>query len=174
MLAPSGGQFMPAGLRKFSTSGCSTLSISQSPAPVEAGCAGPPPFRRRSSPTSFSVDSPRALSCRSWVLARFSRALSCTTETTSSTSTPPESAMPIVLALAVFMVTSRRTVTSSSCFERPVTPDQLVGRTVVGELGLRILELGDDALREHFAELDAPLVERVHIPDHALHEHLVF
>ena len=35
------------------------------------------------------------------------------------------------------------------------------------------LELGDDPLRQDFAELDAPLIERVDVPDHALDEHAV-
>ena len=35
------------------------------------------------------------------------------------------------------------------------------------------MELGDDALREHLAELDTPLVEGVDLPDHALGEHAV-
>ena len=35
------------------------------------------------------------------------------------------------------------------------------------------LELGHDPLRQHLAQLDAPLVERVDAPDRALGEHLV-
>ena len=50
-----------------------------------------------------------------------------------------------------------------------VAPDQRVGRAVVRELGLvRALELGNDALRQHLAQLDAPLIERVDIPDRPL------
>src|SRR5450755_42262 len=42
------------------------------------------------------------------------------------------------------------------------------------ELGLfRAFELGDDALRENFAEFDAPLVERIDLPDGALGEDAV-
>ena len=50
-----------------------------------------------------------------------------------------------------------------------VAADQLVGRAVVGELGVA-LELGDDRLRQHLAELDPPLVEGVDAPDRALGE----
>src|SRR6187551_3437592 len=47
-----------------------------------------------------------------------------------------------------------------------VAPDQRVRRAVVRELGLGCaLELRDNALRKHFAELDAPLIERVDLPD---------
>ena len=35
------------------------------------------------------------------------------------------------------------------------------------------LELRDDSLGQHLAELDAPLVERVDVPDRALGEHAV-
>ena len=42
------------------------------------------------------------------------------------------------------------------------------------ELGFfRAFELGDDALRENFSELDAPLVERIDLPDGALGEDAV-
>ena len=47
----------------------------------------------------------------------------------------------------------------------PVAPDQLVRRAIVPERGLPVrLELGHDPLREHLAELDAPLVEGVDRP----------
>src|SRR5262245_29971325 len=36
------------------------------------------------------------------------------------------------------------------------------------------VELGHDAQREHLAELDAPLIEAVDVPDRALREHAVF
>src|SRR5215470_9200527 len=52
--------------------------------------------------------------------------------------------------------------------------DQRVSRAVVPERRLRrTLELGDDALRELLPEFDAPLVERVDVPDHTLREHAV-
>src|SRR6267142_2579956 len=52
--------------------------------------------------------------------------------------------------------------------------DERVRRAVVAEGRLRrALELGDDALRELLPELDAPLVERVDVPDYALREHAV-
>ena len=44
----------------------------------------------------------------------------------------------------------------------------------MAELRLRLaLELRDDALGQHLAQLDAPLVERVDVPDGALGEHAV-
>src|SRR4030095_8427803 len=43
------------------------------------------------------------------------------------------------------------------------------------ELGLRLaLEFRDNSLSQHLAELDAPLVERVNIPNDALCENRVF
>src|SRR5688572_238092 len=36
------------------------------------------------------------------------------------------------------------------------------------------LELRDDSLHQHLAQLDSPLIERVEIPDDALREHAVF
>src|SRR5258708_2238541 len=52
--------------------------------------------------------------------------------------------------------------------------DERVRRAVVPERRLRrALELGDDPLRELLPELDAPLVEGVDVPDHALREHAV-
>src|SRR5207302_1873129 len=56
----------------------------------------------------------------------------------------------------------------------PIAPDEVVRRAVVVELGLRrALELGDDALGEHLAQLDPPLIERVDVPDGALGEYAV-
>ena len=44
----------------------------------------------------------------------------------------------------------------------------------MGEVGLGVgLELVGDLLREHFAELDAPLVERIHVADRTLDEDAV-
>ena len=52
-----------------------------------------------------------------------------------------------------------------------VAANQVVGRTIVVELGGGLaLELGNDALRQHLAEFDAPLIERIDVPDHALSE----
>ena len=58
--------------------------------------------------------------------------------------------------------------------ERAIAADQLVRGAVVleGRLG-RGGQFGDDPLGEDFAELDAPLVERVDVPDDALREHAV-
>src|SRR5207245_7648900 len=56
----------------------------------------------------------------------------------------------------------------------PIAPDEVVRRAVVVELGLRrALELGDDALGEHLAQLAPPLIERVDVPDGALGEYAV-
>src|SRR5262249_14142937 len=52
-----------------------------------------------------------------------------------------------------------------------VTADQGIRRAVVGEIGwVGILQLRDDALGQHFAQLHAPLVERVDLPDRTLRE----
>src|SRR5690349_10132924 len=48
-----------------------------------------------------------------------------------------------------------------------ITPNQGVGRRVVGERCVR-RELGNDALSEHLAELHSPLVKRVDVPQRAL------
>ena len=43
------------------------------------------------------------------------------------------------------------------------------------KLGLTgAFEFGNDAVGQHFAEFDAPLVERIDIPDGALDEDFVF
>ena len=56
---------------------------------------------------------------------------------------------------------------------RPIALDQRVGRGVVRELRLVGPQLGGDPLGQHLAELDAPLVERVDVPDRALREDAV-
>src|SRR5262245_33830708 len=56
-------------------------------------------------------------------------------------------------------------------FARAIAADKGVGRAVVRKFGIgRTLQFGCDAVGEDFAELDAPLIERVHAPDHALDE----
>src|SRR5262249_40466705 len=52
---------------------------------------------------------------------------------------------------------------SSHCaLELAVTTDQIVGRAIVAEPGLRLaLELGNDALGQNLAEFDAPLIEGI-------------
>jgi hypothetical protein len=45
----------------------------------------------------------------------------------------------------------------------------------MGEQGLGLaLKFGDDSLSQHLTQLDAPLVERVKVPDHTLREDRVF
>jgi hypothetical protein len=71
---------------------------------------------------------------------------------------------------------SRASLHQSSrlALELLVTADQVVGRTVMAELWLRLaLELGDDALGQNLAEFDAPLIEGIDVPDGALGEHAV-
>src|SRR6478672_10369622 len=51
--------------------------------------------------------------------------------------------------------------------------DQAIGGAVMTLNGLALGELGKDAGRERLAELDAPLIEAVDRPDHALNEDLV-
>src|SRR5215467_10839505 len=56
--------------------------------------------------------------------------------------------------------------------EVAVAADEGVGRAVVLESGLRArFQLADDALGEHLAQLDTPLVEGVDAPDRPLGEH---
>src|SRR5882672_10177164 len=64
---------------------------------------------------------------------------------------------------------------SSRCApQAAVAADQVVGRTIVAELGGGLArELGDDALRQYLAEFDAPLIEGIDVPDHALGEDAV-
>src|SRR5215470_7876303 len=61
-----------------------------------------------------------------------------------------------------------------SALQCPVAADERVGRRVVAELGFgSALQLRDDRHRQRLAELDAPLVERVDVPDGPLREHAV-
>src|SRR5690348_10477395 len=58
---------------------------------------------------------------------------------------------------------------SFGTLERAVAADQRIGGGVVIELRIcRALELRDDALCQHLAQLNAPLVEGVDPPDRAL------
>src|SRR5437899_6072995 len=63
---------------------------------------------------------------------------------------------------------------SSPRLARSVATDQGVRRAVVLQLRLRLaLELRDDPLRELLAELHAPLVEGIDVPNGPLREHAV-
>src|SRR6516162_1093438 len=65
----------------------------------------------------------------------------------------------------------RVAITGVSCraFHLPVTPDQVVGGAVVLECGrCRVFELRDDRLCQRLAQFNAPLVERVDVPDNSL------
>src|SRR6478609_3883992 len=56
-----------------------------------------------------------------------------------------------------------------------VPADQGVRRAVVLQVGFVVcFQFGSHLLRQHLAELDAPLVEGVHAPHRALYEHAVF
>src|SRR6202012_2255229 len=58
---------------------------------------------------------------------------------------------------------------SRGSLELAIPADQRVGGAVVIERRLgRAFQLWNDALGERFAELDAPLIERVDLPDRAL------
>ena len=60
----------------------------------------------------------------------------------------------------------RSPLSDFACLQLPISPNQRIGRAVVLERGLLLIgELRDDALGQHLAELDAPLVERVDVPD---------
>src|SRR5260370_35924835 len=59
-------------------------------------------------------------------------------------------------------------------FELGVALNERVGRTVVRKLRLAdALEFGNNLVRQRFAEFYTPLIERVDVPDRALHEDLV-
>src|SRR5207253_69989 len=62
-----------------------------------------------------------------------------------------------------------------SCASTPAeAANQGIGRAVVLEIRLTLaLQLRDDALGQQLAELDAPLVERVDLPDDSLREDAV-
>src|SRR5712692_2585723 len=61
-----------------------------------------------------------------------------------------------------------------SLLELPVAADKCIGRTVMREPGfVGTLQFRNDAVGQHFPKFDAPLVERVDMPDCALHEDLM-
>src|SRR5678815_175254 len=65
-------------------------------------------------------------------------------------------------------------VSSRPALALAIAPDEVVRGAVVAERGLLLaLQLRDDALGQHLAQLDAPLVEGVDVPDGALGEHAV-
>src|SRR6266446_2700047 len=75
----------------------------------------------------------------------------------------PRPTIPSCISWLLFKRGSRR------FFELAVVADQRIRRTVVAKLALCFaVEFGDDAQSQHLAELDAPLVERVDVPDCAL------
>src|SRR5262252_5715603 len=58
--------------------------------------------------------------------------------------------------------------------ELAIPADQMIGRAVVAKSGLGFaLELRDDLLGQELTEFDAPLIERVDVPDGALGEDAV-
>lgn len=69
--------------------------------------------------------------------------------------------------------TSENLLTSRTHFA--VSPNEAIGRAVVVELrSFCRLKLGQDALRQRFAQFDTPLVKAVDIPDGSLSEDAVF
>ena len=60
-------------------------------------------------------------------------------------------------------------------FQAAIAPDEGVGRTVVLEIGIGpTSEFGYDSLGQHLAQLHAPLVKGVNVPNGALCENVVF
>src|SRR5215471_19979321 len=52
-----------------------------------------------------------------------------------------------------------------------IATDQIIRRTVVVEIGLcLVLELWNDAFRQHLAELHTPLVKGINVPNDSLSE----
>ena len=75
---------------------------------------------------------------------------------------------------AEYRVGDRILAASGGSLELAIAADQRVGRAVVLELWLRrAFELGNDALGERLAQLHAPLVEGIDLPDRALREDAV-
>jgi len=57
----------------------------------------------------------------------------------------------------------------------PITVDQVVSRTIVFEFGRGFaFQFGNNPLGEHLAQLDAPLIKGINVPNRALREHAVF
>src|SRR5277367_3973554 len=76
-------------------------------------------------------------------------------------------------ACRFFAMISRTNGLSSA--QVAIAANQRVGGTVMLELGLRgTFQLGNNRLGEDLAQLHAPLIERVDVPDRALSEHVVF
>src|SRR6516165_2029929 len=78
---------------------------------------------------------------------------------------------PIMPSCIVVLLSRGRSKSQFSrrAFHFPITPDQVVRGAVVREIGsCRALQFGDDRLRQRLAQLDAPLVERVDVPNDAL------
>src|SRR6516162_10209788 len=82
---------------------------------------------------------------------------------------------PVCGCDAFVLVENRASRGLSRCnLEHAAPADEIVRRAVVPEPGLGLaLKLGDDPLRQDLAELDAPLIERIDVPDRALGEHAV-
>ena len=56
-----------------------------------------------------------------------------------------------------------------------IPPDQIVRRTVVFEFWRGFaFQFGNDPLGEHLAQLDAPLIKGINVPNRALREDAVF
>src|SRR5262249_40365040 len=78
---------------------------------------------------------------------------------------------PIMPSCIVVLLSRGRSKSKFSCraFHFPITPDQVVRGAVVPELrSCRALQFGNDRLRQRLAQLDAPLIERVDVPNDAL------
>src|SRR5215470_11836286 len=74
--------------------------------------------------------------------------------------------LPVVLSL-----TRRR---SRKFLEFAVMADQRIRRTIMAQVGLCVaFEFGDDVQGQHLAQFDAPLIERIDVPDCALGEDAV-
>src|SRR6516225_4916012 len=78
---------------------------------------------------------------------------------------------PIMPSCIVVLLSRGRSKSKFSCraFHFPITPDQIVRGAVVLELrSCRALQFGNDRLRQRLAQFDAPLIERVDVPNDAL------
>src|SRR5262249_11169429 len=76
---------------------------------------------------------------------------------------------------AIYKAVDRSRESSCGLLVLPVSPDQICRRAVVLQRPLFLrFELRNDLLREHLAEFNAPLIERIDSPNHALYENRMF
>src|SRR5688572_11867861 len=100
-------------------------------------------------------------------LARSRRCWPCLPKSSKSTTTNNPSPWTTRSQPRLMPRSSRR----SQALELAIAPDQVVGGAVVPKFRLgRAIQLWNDPLRQHLAQIDAPLIEGVDVPNSALGE----